>query len=126
VCSTILGLDGLGRIERFADYTQWEEWRAQQTKRENSEPASRPTTPAAPTPSKKKLSYLEAREYDSLESRIAVAEQDLNAKVAAMEDPAIASDAVRLQLAIAAVDEAREAVDRLYSRWAELEEKKSV
>jgi ATP-binding cassette subfamily F protein uup len=126
VCTTILGLDGLGLIERFADYTQWEEWRAQQPKRDAGAPTNRTSPSPGASSSKKKLSYIEAREYESIEARIAGAEQDLQAKIAAMEDPAIASDAPRLQVAIAAVEEAREAVDRLYSRWAELEEKRGV
>jgi ATP-binding cassette subfamily F protein uup len=130
ICTTILGLDGLSNIETFADFTQWEEWRAQQSKRESGAPPNRPSRQtseaAGGQPAKKKLSYLEAREYESIEARIAGAEQDLKVKIAAMEDPAIASDAPRLQIAIAAVEEAREAVDRLYSRWAELDEKKGL
>ena len=45
---------------------------------------------------KKKLSYLEAREYATLEQRIAEAEGELQAARTAYEDPAIASDAERL------------------------------
>jgi ATP-binding cassette subfamily F protein uup len=129
VCTTILGLDGLGDIESFADYTQWEEWRAQQTRREIETAANRPSRPASESsisaPARKKLSYIEAREYESLEARITEAEHDLKAKVAAMEDPAIASDALRLQAAITAMEEAQKTVDGLYTRWAELEEKRS-
>ena len=58
------------------------------------------TTPAS---AKKKLSYLEAREYDSLEASIEGAEADLRTKLAALHDPSIMSDAPKLQLAIAEV-----------------------
>jgi ATP-binding cassette subfamily F protein uup len=126
VCTTILGLDGLGKIETFADYSQWEEWqRAQQTARDASAAASRTAaSPTAPSPGKKKLSYLEAREHAAIESRIVDAEKELKSRRAALEDPAIASDAPRLQAAMTAVEEARQNVDQLYTRWAELEEKK--
>ena len=72
---------------------------------------------------KKKLSYLEAREYATIEQRVADAEATLAAKQAAMEDPAIATDAARIVAAHAEYDEARRIVDELIARWAELESK---
>ena len=70
---------------------------------------------------KKKLSYLEAREFATIEQRIAEAEETLQQKRAAAEDPAIASDAAQLLKAHAEMEEAQKAVDELYARWAELE-----
>jgi ATP-binding cassette subfamily F protein uup len=129
VCTTILGLDGFGKLEIFADYSQWEDWqRAEQAARDAGASASRAPRVAGesamPAGGKKKLSYLEAREYAAIEGQIAGAEEELKARRAALEDPAIASDAPQLQAAITAVEEAQQTVDRLYSRWAELEEKK--
>ena len=129
VCTTILGLDGFGKLEVFADYSQWEDWqRAEQAARDAGASASRAPRSAgesaAPAGGRKKLSYLEAREYAAIENQIAKAEEELKARRAALEDPAIASDAPQLQAAITAVEEAQQTVDRLYSRWAELEEKK--
>ncbi|HEX3156430.1 MAG TPA: ABC transporter C-terminal domain-containing protein, partial [Candidatus Angelobacter sp.] len=72
-----------------------------------------------------KLSYLEAREFATIEQRIAEAEEILQQKRGAAEDPAIASDAARLLSAHAEMEEAQKAVDELYSRWAELEAKQS-
>ena len=74
---------------------------------------------------KKKLSYLEAREFATIEQRLAEAEETLQQKRAAAEDPAIASAAEKLLSAHAELDEAQRAVDELYSRWAELEAKQS-
>ena len=48
---------------------------------------------AADATAKKKLSYLEAREFAAIEQRIAQAENVLQEKRAAAEDPNIASDA---------------------------------
>jgi ATP-binding cassette subfamily F protein uup len=126
VCTTILGLDGFGKVESFADYSQWEEWqRNQQTARDANLAASRPaSSTTTSSPAKKKLSYLEAREHAAIENRIVDAEEDLKSRRAALEDPAIASDAARLQAAIIALEEAQKTVDQLYERWAELEEKK--
>jgi ATP-binding cassette subfamily F protein uup len=125
ISNVVLGLDGLGSAERFADYSQWETWQVErkQQKEQPPRPAAKPATP--PSPSKKKLSYLEAREWADIEDRIASAEDALQHKQAVLEDPAVAVDAVRLQSALAAAEEARTTVDTLYARWAELEAKQS-
>jgi ATP-binding cassette subfamily F protein uup len=68
------------------------------------------------------LSYLEVREYSTIEERIANAERTLEAKRAELYDPAIASDASRLLAVSAEVDEAQKLINQLYARWAELDE----
>jgi len=120
VSTVVLGLDGLGGSEVFADYSQWEDW--QRTR--EAKPAAVRAQPARTAAGKKKLSYIEAREFEGMEERIAEAERTLQARRAALEDPAIASDGPRLMAASAEVEEAEKAVDALYARWAELEEKK--
>ena len=128
VSTVVLGLDGEGAAESFADYLQWESWQAerQRSAKIGSGPGRR--APASeelslPAQAKKKLSYLEAREYTGIEQRIADAEQLLQAKRAQLEDPAIASDGPRLLSAHAEMEAAQKDRDRLYARWAELEEK---
>jgi ABC transport system ATP-binding/permease protein len=123
ISNVVLGLDGMGSAERFADYLQWEAWIAERRRRKE-EPVRQTVKPASMT-SKKKLSYLEAREWSDIEDRIATAEVTLQEKQAAIEDPSIAVDAVRLQAVLVEVEEARSAVDALYARWAELEAKQS-
>jgi ABC transport system ATP-binding/permease protein len=125
VSTTVLGLDGFGYAERFADYSQWDVWQRSQEARYTASDTSTPKTSARPAAGKKKLSYLEAREYAAIEERIAAAEETLEAKRAALNDPAIASDAPRLLAVSAELEEAQKAVDLLYARWAELEEKQN-
>jgi len=125
----VLGLDGQGGAESFADYSQWESWQAERRESEKvragGNEAPRPRTAAEqPAPAKKKLGYLEAREYATIDQRIAQAEQVLQAKRAQLEDPAIASDGPRLLSAHAEMEAAQKTVDDLYARWSELEEKK--
>jgi ABC transport system ATP-binding/permease protein len=124
VSTTVLGLDGFGNVERFADYSQWETWQRSQelkaTERTSTEGSSVTTRVSA---TKRKLSYLEAREYAAIEERIANAEKVLEAKRAELNDPAIASDGSRLLAISADIEEAERVVDQLYARWAELEEK---
>jgi ATP-binding cassette subfamily F protein uup len=126
VSTIVLGLDGQGSAERFADYSQWEAWQAerQESAQGNARDVTR-TGAGSATSSKKKLSYLEAREYASIEDRVAAAEQVLDARRTAAADPAIASDASRLMTAHVQLEEAQKEVDELYARWAELEKKQA-
>jgi ATP-binding cassette subfamily F protein uup len=126
VSSIVLGLNGKGGAERFADYAQWEQWQTQQSR---SDAASEARTQAASSsassasPAKKKLSYLEAREYATIEQRVEEAEELVRAKRAELEDPANATDAARLVSTQGELDAAQEELDALYARWAELEKK---
>ena len=126
VSSIVLGLNGKGAANIFADYAQWEAWQAQRSKPEVAATTSSQTPRGAtPTtaPTKKKLSYLEAREYAAIEQRVEEAEHFVKTKRAELEDPANATDASRLVSAQAALDAAQQALDALYARWAELEKK---
>ena len=128
VSTMVLGLDGRGGAEAFADYLQWEEWQAeskQPARPEQDGSAAAKPAKAAESSARKKLSYLEAREFATIEQRIAQAEETLEQKRAAAGDPSIASDAAQLLSAHAEMEEAQKAVDELYSRWAELEAKQS-
>jgi len=131
LCTTIIGLDGSGLVGHFADYSQCEDWQhslqLNRTSNEGTKHRSKPETVSAvmPSASKKKLSYLEAREHAAIEAEIEKAEHDLRAKLAALHDPAIMSDSVQLQDALGKVEQSQKLVDRLYSRWSELEEKKN-
>jgi ATP-binding cassette subfamily F protein uup len=134
----VVGLDGAGSAETFADYRQWETWQADREKsgatsakesdkksgKESEKPRSNGSQVPGATPARKKLAYMEAREYATMEHRVAEAEEILQAKRVQLEDPAIASDGPRLLTAHAELEAAQNTVDNLYARWAELEKKK--
>lgn len=124
VSTVVLGLDGAGRAGQFADYLQWETWRDEERQRvgaaaEREAPAKQPARETQPA--RRKLSYLDARDYETIETRILEADAKLEQAKAAAEDPAIATDATRLQAALDEVATAQAAADALYARWAELE-----
>ncbi|HTD24993.1 MAG TPA: ABC-F family ATP-binding cassette domain-containing protein [Terriglobales bacterium] len=125
VSTIVLGLDGDGAAESFADYSQWEAWQAD--RKQPTKTAARLALADAETSlakeKPKKLSYRDAREYAGIEQRIAEAEQALQAKRAQLEDPAIATDGPRLLTAHSEMEAAQQHLDSLYARWAELEEK---
>jgi ABC transport system ATP-binding/permease protein len=120
VSTLVLGLDGTGATERFADYSQWESW---QTERKKSKPKSATIAKTAPAVAKKKLSYLDSREFSTIEGRIAEAERTLTAARALLEDPQVARDPKRLADGYREMEQAQSALDALYARWVELEEK---
>src|SRR5437762_5222405 len=83
VSNVVLGLDGRGGAEMFADYSQWEQWRGVKVE-ETIAPgatgmavAAVTAGPASNTGGKKKLSYLEAREYAGIETAVEAAEARL-------------------------------------------------
>jgi ATP-binding cassette subfamily F protein uup len=124
----VLGLDGRGGAASFADYSQWETWQAERNQMAQPSVRAAPRAAASDvtsTPAKRKLSYLEAREYGSLEQRIAEAEEVLRIKRAQLENPEIASDGPQLLSAHTEMETAQEVVDALYARWAELEAKQN-
>ncbi|HEY1984812.1 MAG TPA: ABC-F family ATP-binding cassette domain-containing protein [Terracidiphilus sp.] len=127
VASTVLGLDGQGGIGRFADYGQWETWLEEGEQARRNQPVDATKSSAAATASvpaqKKKLSYLEAREFAAIEQQVEVSDERLAAARERVEDPKIASDAAALEEALAELDRAQHENDTLYARWAELTEK---
>lgn len=127
VSNVVLGLDGKGASERFADFAQWEEWMQQRGGDLSDEmlsiaPKAAETRNAAP-PTKKKLSYLDQRDWDTIEDRVEAAEERLQKAREALEDSAVATDATALQRALDEQEKAQAAADVLYARWAELAEK---
>jgi ABC transport system ATP-binding/permease protein len=122
VTDSVLGLDGRGNATVFADYLQWEQWRGSTSAA--GEPAVDTPAKAAPQPAaKKKLSYMEQREFDSIDALIEAADQRLAAAKQRIEDPAVATDPAALTPALAELEAAQSEHDRLLERWVELSEK---
>ena len=127
VASIVLGLDGQGQIGQFADYAQWETWLEEQkagARGQGSEGnAAKSPRAEAGASQKKKLSYLDAREFAAIEMRVEESDARLAAARERVEDPKVAIDATALQEALGELDAAQHENDALYARWAELTEK---
>lgn len=125
VSTVVLGLDGMGKAERFADYAQWEGWFKEQSRGQAVETpvAGKSAAEAASGAGKRKLSYMDARDYATIEERVAQADSALLEKQSELELPEVVTDAARLQKTLAEVEAAQLALDALYERWAELEAK---
>jgi ATP-binding cassette subfamily F protein uup len=142
VSTIVIGLDGgerapgQGQAGVFADYSQWEASRNGNSRKGAASALSGPPDKPRPdrengtgekasgesaTGTKKKLSYLEQREWDSMEQQILEAEQQLARCEHDVQQSA--SDAERLPEAYAKLQHAHIRVEQLYARWAELESK---
>jgi ATP-binding cassette subfamily F protein uup len=108
-----------GRISSFAGLAQWEAWRPSQL-------APRPgrkseSAEGSPNGARRKLSYKDQRDRDTIEERIMKAEAKVAALEAECERPEVATDGARLVELHEQIAVARTETDALYARWAELE-----
>ena len=123
VSTRLLALEGEGRAEWFADYAQWEAKQARKSVGGKRTPVG--NSASCGTEKRKGLSYREQQEWDTIEQKILEAEEVVAACQAAATDRAIASSADMLQERYAGLHAAHAEVERLYARWAELEDKQS-
>ena len=113
--------DERGRVTAFSDLAQWELWYGGQTAgRERMARAASSEAPAAGS-KKRKLGFREQREWEAIEGKISQAEERLRTLEAESVRPEVAVDAPRLVTLLAEMETAKAEVDRLYTRWAELE-----
>ena len=134
VTESVLGLDGRGNAALFAEYRQWEQWRGQgqapgkqgqgpRVQGQGKLPERVAAGAAAAGVMKKKLSYMEQREFDGIDASVEAAEERLAVAKRRMEEPEVAVDAAALTEALQELDAAQQEHDRLLERWVELSEK---
>ena len=121
VATELLALDGRGGVERFADLAQWEG--AQRPPSSARTDGGAREAAARVVSGLKRLGYRERQEWESMEGRILAAESALAECQAALTDAAVAADSAEVARRYAAAEAARHAVEALYARWAELDEK---
>jgi ATP-binding cassette subfamily F protein uup len=120
ISTAVLGLDGQGGARIYADYWQWEQAQLAQKQLRPEKPAAS-ARPAPAVAAKKKLSYLESREWEQMEARILEAEAEATALREEMQSPAAVSDGPRLAACYEKLQAAEGRIEALYARWAELE-----
>ncbi len=129
VSTNLLALDGAGGVHPFADYSQWQQ--AQERLVLGTEKITNRSGGAARAGSQRKpaaagLSPKENRELERMEESIATAEAEIEKAEQAIANPTVSSDPVELERACTRLAESQAEVDRLYSRWHELEEKRKA
>ncbi len=135
VCTTLIALDGAGSAFRVADCAQWEQLAERlQARAEAAQAAAAsggsagPAAISAPAPAAspstgRTLSTKEKRELEKMQKAIEVAEAALAKASQRVTQPSLQADAAGLQAACNEMATAQAAVDRLYKRWEELEQR---
>jgi len=124
VCTLVLGFDGAGRAEYFADYDQWLTMRKEQERKEQADaPAAAKEKPAA-KPKPGKLSYMDQREYDQMEEKILAAEARLGELEALMASPEVVANPGQLHRYWQEQQDLQATTEHLYDRWDELERRR--
>jgi ATP-binding cassette subfamily F protein uup len=123
VSTIIIGLNAQsGGASIFADCSQWE--REQELRRgERDNPKKTISPRQEPSTAKKKLSYIESREWEQIEQKIAEAEQRLQMTQQELHDPETVTNSTKLLECYEKVNAAQTIVDDLYMRWEELSSK---
>lgn len=119
VAEQVIGLDGDGTSGVYASAVQWELARGQKQEGKVSTSAE-VSTPASLQPKRKSaLTYAERLELQKIEARITTAE----AAVIAAQERLVGAKGAELVALSHELAAAQSAVNQLYSRWEELEEK---
>ncbi|HRX83611.1 MAG TPA: ABC-F family ATP-binding cassette domain-containing protein [Phycisphaerae bacterium] len=122
LCTELLELRD-GTVNRYADFAQWQAAQRSTPDAPSESPErSKAKSPASAAP-RKKLSASEQKELKDMEETILAAEQTVEERRLALDDPAIAADHVETQKRWAELEAARRDVEALYARWEELESK---
>jgi ATP-binding cassette subfamily F protein uup len=124
VCTVVLGFDGAGKTEYFADYEQWLTMLQEQQRKEQPDSPTGPKGRPVAKLKSGKLSYMDQREYDQMEELILAAESRLGELEALMASPEVMADPAQLQRYWQEQQEVQIKTERLYERWNELEQQK--
>ena len=124
----------------YPDYAQWQAAaeraeaarrekekaeKARETKPQASSEARAESGASSSAGAKKKLSYNEQREWDSMEKKISEGEALVKKLEARMSEPAVVADHRKMGDLCKELDAAHALVAKLYERWAELEARQS-
>ncbi len=127
ICDKVLGFNGNGETAWYADYRQW--LNACPSNNTNAKAKKKSETLPNKSPRKKKtarLTYMEQREYETIEERIAASEEKVATLQEKLNQPEIAADITQLAECWEQLETAKNTVDTLYARWDELEQKKNA
>ena len=133
IATDLLVFEGNGVVHRheggFELYRRLRDARtARDAETARAEIRHKPTrTPPAPAakPAAKRLTWAEERELEAIEVHIIEAERERDGIAARLADPDLYRDAAAAAQVAASFSVAKEAVEALYRRWSDLEERKN-
>ena len=118
--SAVIGFDGKGGAVQYGECAQW---LAEQAAKTASRVQGKNTRAdkRKQKKQKKKLTYAERLELESMEETLLAAEEELEGWKKQMDDPEIMSDAAQLTECCTRLEECQLQVEAVYARWEELE-----
>ncbi len=122
LCQRFLALDGQGGWAEYADVNQWLKQRGKSDKSDSSEPKVKESKEVSPK--KKKLSYKEKRQLETIEADIQMAEKSLEDWQAKLEQVDYSNHEQVTELSTK-TSQAQKKVDQLYELWDQLEAKQA-
>jgi ABC transport system ATP-binding/permease protein len=127
--TSILAFEGEGRVVRYeGNYELYRRLKAQAAAAQVAAPAEKKASAPAPVEASKparkpgKLSYKEQRELEGMEAAIEAAEARKAELEARLVDPGVYTDGRKVQELQRELEVTSAEVDRLYSRWQELQD----
>ncbi|MBS1990695.1 MAG: ABC-F family ATP-binding cassette domain-containing protein [Cyanobacteria bacterium SZAS LIN-3] len=137
ISTILLALDGKGGTEYFADYPQWEsvfqnrgssggKKEGRKGDKSDARIKAAPAPVAEPAAPVKPLTGSEKKELLGMHDKIEQAEAVVAAVKKRMEDPKLASNHVKLQDCMAELHRAEAEVEKLFTRWTELEQRQAA
>lgn len=121
VCNSVLSLGDPDHVEIYPDYAQWE---GAQKKREK-EPKEIDVPIAEAKPKGAKLSYMEKKEYEAIESKIETLEASVQKLNHSLELDEVAKNPSKLSQVCSEIGLLETQIEQLYLRWHELDQKKN-
>ncbi len=119
ICNSLIAFGNPSQTELYPDYNQWEA--AQQT----SPIQKTKEKKAEPPKNKGTLSYLEKKEFEEIEGKIAKLEAQVQELNRQLEKPEIAENPQKLSLLCTEIGLAETQIEQLFIRWDELDKKKN-
>ncbi len=123
VCTEILGLDGDGRVGRYADCAQWQAAQGRLGSVQDEDAAKAKAKESKKKADRKRLTASETKELQTMEETIQEADERVEQCRLAVDDPEVAGDHVEAQKRWEQLEAARKHVEGLYARWEALEAK---
>ncbi|MFZ2875180.1 MAG: ABC-F family ATP-binding cassette domain-containing protein [Phycisphaerales bacterium] len=124
LATRILALDGDGGARYFADYQQWAKVTSAPAGRAAGEKSPAAPPPAAPEPTKKKLSYKEQRELDAIQPEIERVESQIAQAESSLASPETLSNHKLLADSSRRLADLQQHLASLYARWQALEDRR--
>jgi ATP-binding cassette subfamily F protein uup len=119
LCNAMLSLGDPDMVEIYPDYSQWESAFKKRSLPKSERPSKTERSPSTP-----KLSYMEKKEYDAIEGKIAKLEEAVRVLNHRLEDDKVAKNPQELSKVCTEISLVETQIEQQYLRFQELDQKR--